>query len=152
MTPDQKTAVVSWANELAGVRYRHLGRDPERGLDCVGFALECYKGAGIVTPEIADGLMEYSLRPSAGRLHTELMTMGFRRRDIHEAQLGDIVEIRVGAGTGHCGIVMGTMSALDIQASLPPGFWVSHSAVKIRSVVNQYMSFEDLISVWNHNG
>ena len=58
--------LVRTARRYLGVPFRHRGRNPKIGLDCVGLPLRCYADHGIVLPEVKkynrdphkDGLVE----------------------------------------------------------------------------------------------
>ena len=47
-------AIVGAARDLIGVRWRHQGRDPQTGVDCVGLCLFALKAAGFSLPHIPD--------------------------------------------------------------------------------------------------
>lgn len=63
-----KQSALDRAHELINVKYHHQGRNPEAGLDCVGFVLEVYKVLG----REFDLPLDYSSVPRPKTLLTNL--------------------------------------------------------------------------------
>ena len=79
--------IVAAARDCVGVPYRHLGREPSRGLDCVGLVLHAYRAAGLLTDVVVTG---YGRRPDGHALIAEVMRRG-RRVPVAEARPADVL-------------------------------------------------------------
>jgi hypothetical protein len=86
------------ARALVGVPFRAQGRDPERGLDCVGLALAaCGLARGLVRAD-------YRLRGNhRSEVQRELGTH-FRRVSRKERRIGDLMLIAVAVDQMHLGV------------------------------------------------
>lgn len=84
--------IVDAALALQGARFRHQGRDPETGVDCVGL-LVCV-GRAINYPHILD-VEGYRRVPSANTIRTTL-NMNCDEIPLEEVRRGDIYLMRVG--------------------------------------------------------
>lgn len=83
---------------LAGVPFRAQGRDPERGLDCVGLSLVTY---GIPTERVR---RDYRLRGDHQREVMETLRVWFRRISRLQAKAGDLMLLSVTADQLHLAI------------------------------------------------
>jgi hypothetical protein len=79
--------IVTAARSCIGTPYRHLGRDPARGLDCVGLVLHAYRAAGLLADVVVTG---YGRRPEGHALIAEVMRHG-RRVPLAEARPADVL-------------------------------------------------------------
>lgn len=64
-----RSDIVAAARAYLGVKWRHLGRDPKRGLDCVGLVLRAAQDCGLLT-EVS--YPSYGRRPEGHRLTREI--------------------------------------------------------------------------------
>ena len=96
-------AFANAAEALEGCRFRLHGRDPERGLDCVGVVLCALRAAGRTVPHVAG----YGLRNAdIGRFLTLFDQAGLAPATEH-SQRGDMLIMRPGPGQHHCLIALG---------------------------------------------
>ena len=100
---EQRQAIVNTARALVGVRFRHQGRRPASGLDCVGVAaVICH------TLDIAyRDRLDYPRRPAPGALWDGLVAAGFMRSDT-PARPGDLLLMRIHGDIQHVGILTGS--------------------------------------------
>lgn len=63
--------IAEEARALIGTRFRHQGRDPEVGLDCVGLVLAAHAAAGIEIEAPADYPRHPDARELSGLLNQE---------------------------------------------------------------------------------
>ena len=97
---------------MVGVRFRAQGRDPQRGLDCVGLVWAAYAAAGCALQAPHD----YPLRGwSRRRIVAALMAAGFRAAA--DRADGDVALIALPAGQFHLGLV-GPGSMVHAHAGL----------------------------------
>lgn len=90
------SAVVARARALIGVRFRPQGRSIEHGLDCIGVVAMATGMRRDETPRF------YSLRTTdAGQANDGFGERGFVRIAPAEAEAGDVLLTRVGAGQIH---------------------------------------------------
>lgn len=95
--------IVAEAEKLIGVRWVHQGRDPERGLDCVGVPVTVALRLGIIAPEDAPRA-DYGRRPDGTFLAR------FRATPLIEilptqARPGDVLVFVTQTAPCHCGIL-----------------------------------------------
>ena len=89
------------ARALVGVRFRAQGRDPERGLDCVGLAL----AACGLPAEYARS--DYRLRGDHGPEMKHVLLRAFRKVSRKQRRNGDLVLMRVAGDQFHLGVLTG---------------------------------------------
>jgi len=78
---------VSAARHYVGVKWRHLGRDPVRGLDCVGLVLRAAQDAGLLA---GVRYPSYGRRPEGHRLTAEVARYA-RAVPMSEMAAGDVL-------------------------------------------------------------
>jgi cell wall-associated NlpC family hydrolase len=113
--------VVAAARACVGVPYRHLGRTPERGLDCVGLVLRAFQEAGLLL-EVAPA--SYGRRPEGHRLVAELARHG-RRLATVEARPADVLAF-AGSERLPCHLALVTETV--------PGLQIIHAWAEFRRV------------------
>jgi cell wall-associated NlpC family hydrolase len=90
------------ARRYLGVPFKHQGRDPAVGIDCVGLGQLACRDCGVAVPDWTD----YARHPHAGLLESRLRAVfGPPHSDM---QPGDIVAMRFAGDRGpvrHVGIV-----------------------------------------------
>lgn len=89
------------ARALVGVRFRAQGRDPERGLDCVGLALAA---CGLPT-KLARA--DYRLRGDFRAEIERVLEGSFRKVLAKQQRVGDLLLMTVAADQLHLGVVTG---------------------------------------------
>ena len=87
------------ARALVGVPFRAQGRDPHRGLDCVGSVL-----AACSLP-VELGRSDYRLRGNHGAELTRELLRHFRRVARKDRRVGDLILMSVGDDQLHLGVV-----------------------------------------------
>ncbi|SIN59620.1 hypothetical protein SAMN02745824_0149 [Parasphingorhabdus marina DSM 22363] len=94
---DRPQAIADRAGALVGTPFRLHGRNPDRGLDCIGLCAQCIGAAG-VKADIPNG---YGLRASdADRICRLMQHLGFRQisgptaSSVSEWRIGDILLTR----------------------------------------------------------
>lgn len=96
--------------ELRGVKFRHQGRDPETGVDCVGLLHAML--TKLEYPAIID-VEGYRRSPSASVIR-ETMRANFDEIDVSECGLGDIFLMRLGgAKPKHASVLVSTETNLE---------------------------------------
>lgn len=108
--------VVATARACLGARFRHQGRSPATGLDCIGLVFFIQKTLGLSCYDY----QTYPRYPDHHKL-TEILQSQFNRVSLHEIQPGDVLRFLAGADPVHLGI------ATDIG--------VIHSTALARGVV-----------------
>ncbi len=111
LTPESLAAA---ALSLVGVPYRLHGRDPERGLDCIGvFAAALDRAGGAI--RLPNGYaMRRLLLPETQGFASEL---GFVQAS-GAAQMGDVVFLAPGPCQFHLAIMLDAASAVHAHAGL----------------------------------
>lgn len=119
------------ARAMIGTRFRLHGRDPESGLDCVGFIARVFAVDGVPTG--------YALRGGTQEGWAVLLD-GFATRRNGGAQAGDIMLLHTGPVQFHLGLWSGTSlihadAAMGRVIELPGwprwpvlGVWISKGA------------------------
>ncbi len=87
--PLSRREIVACARSLLGTPYRHQGRQPGRGLDCVGVVVAIAQHFGISDYDIHD----YPRLPEGDRLLREAGIAGFR--PLATAAAGDVYCFRM---------------------------------------------------------
>ena len=113
--------VVAAARACIGVPYRHLGRDPARGLDCVGLLLHAFAAAGLA---VAGAPAGYGRRPQGHRLLAEVARHG-RRLTLKEARPADVLAF-AGSERLPCHLALVTATAPEL---LIVHSWAEHRRV-----------------------
>ncbi len=89
------------ARKYMGIRFRHQGRNPDFGIDCIGLLFLSSIDCGLSTKADKKG---YSRTPSSGLLEGGLVeAFGFPVSG--PAQAGDVVSIDYMGSTRHVGII-----------------------------------------------
>lgn len=115
--------VVAMARTCLGVRFRHQGREPEQGLDCVGLVIYTRKQLGLSSFDY----LNYAHTPDPAKL-IELLRAELVPIEIDEVQPGDVLHFRVGNNPVHVGL------ATDNG--------VIHSVANLRGVVEHRLDDE----------
>lgn len=90
--------VVVAARKYLDVRWKHQGRNPASGLDCLGLIVQVAKDLGVKPQDATD----YTRTPDARRLMAELESQLLR---VSQYQIGDILLMRMGTNPQHLCIV-----------------------------------------------
>lgn len=100
-------AIVQEAASLIGVPFRHQGRKPAIGVDCVGLCFVAYERAGVEV----EPFMGYPACPSPSVLLSGLRA---RLRETESPEPGDVVVLRDGrsGATRHVGIMESDRSVI----------------------------------------
>lgn len=112
--------LVAAARRYLGVRWRHLGRDPARGLDCVGLVLRAAQDVSLLA---GVAYASYGRRPEGHRLTGEIA------RHAHAVPMAEMApgDVLTFAGVErlpcHLAIVTGTQPATIIHS------WAEHGRV-----------------------
>lgn len=93
--------IAEVAESLVGTPFRHQGRRPGVGLDCVGVVYAACRGAGVQVEDFRS----YLRMPSADVLDQE-MGKRFRRIEPAAASAGDIIVIGGKSGGRHVGVIV----------------------------------------------
>ena len=129
MAEDLGARAFAAARMMVGVPFRVQGRDPQRGLDCVGLVWTAYAAAGCALRAPGD----YPLRGwSRGRIVSALVATGFAAA--FDAVDGDVALIALPAGQFHLGLT-GPASMVHAHAGL-------------RRVVETPLVGTETISLW----
>ncbi len=118
--------LVKAATELIGTRFRLHGRDPARGLDCVGLVVASLEAIGC-SPKAPDG---YKLRNVDPARFLEYAAISGLALASGSKERGDIVMIRPGPCQQH--LIIAECEGFGI-----------HAHAGLRRVVRQPMSFPD---------
>lgn len=92
MIPSPKPQLADLAAKYRGVRFVHQGRNPESGLDCVGYVACVIRDYGLDLEIPAD----YKELPSAD-LVAEMAGKLLKKIPEHAAEIGDICVVAEGA-------------------------------------------------------
>lgn len=90
--------VVDAARKYLGVKWKHQGRNPESGLDCLGLVVQVAKDMGMTPHDPVD----YTKSPDGQRLLAELNT---QLNPVVDYDTGDILLIRMGTNPQHLAFV-----------------------------------------------
>ncbi len=102
-------AILARARRLLGTPFRHQGRVPGRGLDCVGLALVVARELGLSAYDWTG----YPRLPQPRLLFAHAVRAGFRRKPVERAAGGDLLVMRFHddpchvaiATEGACGVI-----------------------------------------------
>ena len=109
--------IAEAARRLIGVPFRHQGRDPDVGLDCVGVVVVAYDAAGIAL----HGRTDYPRRPSGPELR------GMLREQLREVAPGmpwgpgDVLLIRDDGNRYGLHVAIAVGDGLMVTADRVPG-------------------------------
>lgn len=98
-----RAAIVTAARACLGTRFRHQGRAPGRGLDCVGLVAVVGRTLGLVDYDVID----YGRLPNEARLRAHIEAAGFQPVDPEAARAGDVALMRFTRAAQHVGILTG---------------------------------------------
>lgn len=121
----KRQEIVDAARKYIGVKWKHQGRNPASGLDCLGLIVQVAKDIGLEPYDPVD----YSKRPDGQRLIAELNA---QLKQTVDYQAGDILLMRMGANPQHLAIVNETGGII-------------HSYAEIRKVVEHPLNDD-----WRH--
>ena len=102
------------ASHFIGVRFQLNGRDPDRGLDCIGL-IACSLEAIGETPAVPEG---YSLRNSDPSPWIGCAALSGFERATGPLEAGDILLIKPGPGQHHLMIAANEREAIHAHAGL----------------------------------
>lgn len=97
---DRRGLIVALARECLGTVFRHQGRIPGVGMDCVGVVIHCWHGLGLPRYERAD----YGRNPHPARMCAELDRM-LEPLSIPEADVGDVLHMAWGRQPQHLAVI-----------------------------------------------
>jgi cell wall-associated NlpC family hydrolase len=109
------STIVRCARSWLGTPWRHRGRDPRKGFDCIGFVLATLLLCGWQpkNPQ-AVGRLDYDRLSTGDELHQVLSGEGDfvplgNKKDVHRLQAGDVLTFTFPghAHTQHIGILTG---------------------------------------------
>lgn len=95
----RRRQIVTAARACLGTPFHHQGRQPSRGLDCLGLVAIAYRSAGFLFSDRQD----YPRLPKANELVDGLLAAGLRPCD-HMSE-GDVLLFRIGNRLTHVGLV-----------------------------------------------
>ena len=81
-----RARIVAASRECLGTPFRHQGRVPGHGLDCVGLAVHVGHSLGLVRYDVR----AYSRLPAGGELERHLAVAGLRSKSVEAALPGDL--------------------------------------------------------------
>jgi cell wall-associated NlpC family hydrolase len=93
--------IVYCAETLLGVTFRHQGRNPSVGLDCVGLAVTVAKMVGLDPYDTSS----YSRRPDGSKFLEHFSRAGCKRKPILEAKPGDLIIFKESSYPCHVAIL-----------------------------------------------
>lgn len=103
--------IVDTARQYLGVKWKHQGRNPESGLDCLGLIVQVAKDLGMNPHDPVD----YTKAPDGKRLMAELNT---QLTLVINYQVGDILLMRMGTNPQHLAIVTETGGIIHSYANI----------------------------------
>ena len=127
--------IIESARSLLGIRFLHQGRDPQTGLDCVGFWAEVLKRSGI--QRIYD-LDAYKRVPSHSVLRSYI-EKNFEPIELEEARRADCLLMRLGgAKPRHVALI--SDDTIDYKQGREPQIIHALSQGNINRVIEQPLS------------
>lgn len=102
---------VDRAHELIDVPYKHQGRNPQHGLDCVGFIFQCYptKAAKITMPP------NYGMSPKPRVL---LGVLNEHCDRVEDLQIGDLIVMTPRRQPQHLALYVGDDTIIHSYSTL----------------------------------
>lgn len=91
------------ARLFIGVPFRHQGRDPSIGIDCIGLTMVAGEMAGLPFKDWDS--TDYGRDPAHGLLESRIAAAPLRSVSKEDMQAGDIVTVDFKGATRHVGIV-----------------------------------------------
>lgn len=107
----RRDAVVAQARTVLGVKFRHQGRVPERGLDCAGLVVWTFTSLGYSVEDCTC----YARRPEPEQVRMEMLR-SFESIALTEVKPGDVYSLRVAPGGPALHLAIATETGL-IHAS-----------------------------------
>ncbi len=98
-----RAAIVTAARAHVGTRFRHQGRAPGHGLDCVGLVAVVGRTLGLLDYDAID----YGRLPDEATLSAHIDAAGFRPVAVADARSGDVALMRFTRAAQHVGILTG---------------------------------------------
>lgn len=104
-----------------GVMFRHQGRDPETGLDCIHAPAWAYKAQGLqFPPELEAQMKNYSEAPNGWRM-MEIMRQWFQEipvidNQVPDAEPGDLLQVYVRRNPQHVAVITELNPIMVIEA------------------------------------
>ena len=96
----QRQRAIMIARDCVGTRFRHQGRMPGFGLDCVGLLVHVMQRLSLSDYDYA----HYGRLPFAGSLEQHLIQAGLRPIDHSQTRLADVLLFRFDGGPQHVGL------------------------------------------------
>jgi len=96
-----RAALIAAARACLGTPFRHQGRQPGVGLDCVGLLVHAARAAGLCDYDFT----VYGRRPSGGLLEAHLAAAGLREIPVARARPGDVALFRFDGPAQHVGLL-----------------------------------------------
>lgn len=100
------TEAVQRARALLDVPWRHQGRDPAVGLDCVGLIVRAL--------ELTEDYTAYGRDPHQGQLEAELQRRFGAALPVEQMQPGDVVAMAFAGPVRHVGLVADSTLGLTL--------------------------------------
>lgn len=101
----QRDHLVACARTFLDVRFKHQGRHPQSGLDCLGLLIATAQKSGLTfhgMPPAALDNRQYGARPDTNYLQTALKRY---LRPVSEPQLGDVLLLNIEGRPQHLALV-----------------------------------------------
>jgi cell wall-associated NlpC family hydrolase len=95
-----RARVIAAARTCLGTPFRHQGRLPDRGLDCVGVIVVAARALGMAPADYRD----YGRLPQGGLLEARLATAGLKAVDPAAAGPGDVLVFTFERWPRHVGL------------------------------------------------
>ncbi len=89
--------IVAEARKYMNVRWKHQGRNPKDGIDCAGLIVLTAKALGLSDYDYTN----YTRRPTGD--FVKHFDEHMERKPFHEVQEGDVLILRDGVYSCHCG-------------------------------------------------
>ena len=93
------------ARSCVGSPFRHQGRNPAQGLDCVGLIIYVSQVLGLNNFNQNFNLENYKRIPGKRAISRQAVQAGFREREKSRMQPGDVVILRIGKYLEHSAII-----------------------------------------------
>jgi cell wall-associated NlpC family hydrolase len=115
--PDlDKQKLVDDLKSLIGTqtRWRHQGRDPRVGLDCVGLPVWAFSQQMELPAELLEGLAAYHRRPDGLKL---LRTLQSWFDEVDQMEMGDLICLRDKRNPQHIAIACDAVNVIECYSS-----------------------------------